>query len=98
MWRIEAWHSLLDALRDLDTEFLAPDRGIIEDNDIAEGHRMALHLFATAFEMYSAVKPSHPGCSIGCAVVNSYQSFGGWCLLIDDGWVITQMFCIMVPT
>lgn len=55
-----AWHELGAALTELDLRYLAPDRGVVLDDDIAEGHMLGLHLLATGIDQYAFMDPRHP--------------------------------------
>jgi hypothetical protein len=54
------WHDLLHTLHALDTQYLVPDRGVVSDDDIAEGHMLGLHLLATAIDQYAFTDAHRP--------------------------------------
>ena len=56
-----AWHTLVDTLSDFDTKYLSPERGVVTESDIAEGHIYGLHLLTTAVELFSHSDHLHPG-------------------------------------
>lgn len=57
----QAWHTLADTMAAFDTRYLSPERGVVTDDDIAEGHMLGLHLLATAVELFAYTDHVHPG-------------------------------------
>ena len=47
-----AWYALLEAMRDVDVEYLSPAANIYEDDDIAEGHLFSLSLIGVGLDAY----------------------------------------------
>ncbi len=55
-----AWHELLDGLRDIDTAFLTGDRGVRDHQGAADGYRMALTALSVALDTYLYADPNRP--------------------------------------
>jgi Protein of unknown function (DUF1214) len=69
-----AFLGLLDALREAADAWLAPERGITAEVDIAEGFRNALHLVSAGIDFYLEGDPDHPEF---VKMVSPTRRFGG---------------------
>ena len=56
----EAWHELLDTLRDLDRVFLEGDRAVRDDRQVADGYRALATTLGVALDTYLFAEPSRP--------------------------------------
>ena len=52
---------LAHTLGDFDLKYLGPERGVVSDNDIAEGHLYGLQLLTTAVELFANSDHHFPG-------------------------------------
>ena len=55
-----AWRELLDTLSGLDRSFLAGERAVADDRQIADGYRMLATTLGVAFDTYLFGEPSRP--------------------------------------
>ena len=58
----DAWQALAATLSDFDIKYLHPERGIVTEDDIAEGHMYGLHLLTTGVELFAHSDHLRPGC------------------------------------
>ena len=56
----KSYYRMLDALSEFDREYLSPKKGVVDDFDIAEGHRLATHMLRIGFEFYVEQDPTRP--------------------------------------
>lgn len=55
-----AFHALLDLLRELDARFLGPEWGTERPADVAAGHRYVLHVLSQALDLVFEADPERP--------------------------------------
>jgi hypothetical protein len=56
----QAWHELLDGLRDLEQSFLSGDRAVTGDQAVADGYRMLATVLGVGLDTYLFAEPSRP--------------------------------------
>ena len=56
----QAWHELLDGLRDLDQTFLAGDRAVSGERAVADGYRMLTTILGVGLDTYLYADPGRP--------------------------------------
>src|SRR5579859_103956 len=55
-----AFQALLQALAEIDLRYLGPERHIAQPIDIADGHRLILHLLSAGLELIAEADPERP--------------------------------------
>lgn len=56
----QAWHELLDGLRELDQSFLAGDRAVSGEAAVADGYRMLTTILGVGLDTYLYAEPGRP--------------------------------------
>ncbi len=57
----QAWHELLDGLRELDQTFLAGDRAVSGEHAVADGYRMLTTILGVGLDTYLYAEPEPAG-------------------------------------